>query len=338
MARGTADHAGVTGPLHAIGTVAGAAGTGALLGAALLGIWAVAVRAAAGDCASSPTVLCGVSEDGAGYLAGLAVVIIGTLAAFALLRIRPVLPSGVGAALLAGVVLVGVDRAVPGGRPSADWVLVPLLAAAYALVAVAVLRPGPARLAAGVLLAAVAVAALGVAPRIGAAAQAGQQQARLAGLPFPLVLPSVPGYKIALAYQSGDTLQVGMTPDRARRDQFGAYEDLVLMITIGPDGGPAGSPGAGSPADCLSATPAAGRLAASPAGSGPAALTCRVLGPGLWSTAGRVGNRTVTAHRDGLTVTAETDTPEVSDRALVQAVTRLRPATAAQVQAVGAPG
>src|SRR5262249_56212208 len=67
----------------------------------------------------------------------------------------------------------------------------------------------------------------------------GDRAGQFAALPFPLMAPRVPGYKIADVFPVDNSLVAEMVPTRARRDQWGAYEwdghmGIAITVTVAP--------------------------------------------------------------------------------------------------------
>lgn len=295
------------------GRIAGAAVLGAIVAAGVVGIWHISLQAERTSC-TNPAGICPGPAFG-GLIAGAAAVVIGTLAGFAMLRIRPLAASVPAGIIIACLTVRGVVAAVPGGGPPLVWALTPVLAVGFALVTSAVLCTGRAQITVLCVLAVFIVTGLFVPKRIHDAVQSNQQRARLEALPFPMELPTAAGYKIADAYPARGILWVAMVPDSAQRDRWGAYDNIAITVTIGWADAPSGAA-----FECLQPT-------------APASSACRAIGPAMWVSQ-KLGQTTVIARHRDLVVTACTTTPDVPASALEQAATTLHPATASQIQAL----
>ena len=303
------------------GQVAGAAAAGAILAGALTWIWHASLAAGRTSC-TDPGQVC-IGPDLVGIAAGVLVGTVGSLTACAMLGLRP-LPASWAAATLATLLVVpGVAAARPGGHPPAAWAVIPVLAAAFALVATIFVSVGRPRITAAVLAAVLLAAAVLVPHLINHSVQAQQQRARLAALPFPLLVPVVAGYKVIDAYPEGDTLDLDMVTAGSRPDEFGAYDDIAISVTIGPLSDP-----------YLSAVLAGCQRASD--GLTVLARTCRRLHPEEWTTSGTdIGTEGVIALKSRIIVLATTNSsPSVAVRALAEAATQLRPASLSEILAL----
>jgi hypothetical protein len=280
--------------------VAGAAVLGAVMGAALAGIWHAAWRA-------------GLAGGVVGIPAGLLVVVIGSAAGFAVLEVRPLLLTVPAAVLVARIVVPALSSALPGSPPPATWAAATLLAVGLALVALAA-TPGLPRRAGLVLLAVLLLGAVIIPGRVHDNLQLRQQKAKLAALGFPLVVPRVPGYKIADAYPDAGVLTIDVVRDNARRDYFGTYRPTdafsVNITTV------ANRFLSGTLASCLPGGP---RL--------PAGQACHAIGPAQWNISGLNGPLVIARH-GRLAVSATGESPGVPIQVLDQATARLWPTTA----------
>ena len=281
---------------------------GATVGAAVAAIWQHSLQVQARSCTDASVVCLGPAFGG--LIAGAMVVLAGTLTGFALLRIRPLAASLPAAAGLALAAVTGVDTASagPAGEIPSPWLISPVLAVGFALVAAACLLSSRARIAALGVLGVFVLGALLAPTEIGHRVQSSKERASLEALPVPLELPVVSGYKVGEALpQNGTTLWVSMVADNAQRNQYGAYEGLPpITVTISPAAAEAGVPG----------TPVRG-------------YTAPVVSHNLGSTI-------VTFIHGKVAVTATANISSVPVSALEQAVTNLRPVTADQIQASSA--
>lgn len=296
------------------GRVAGAGLAGAVIGAAVVAVWH-AVAAAGQTCpAPSPdldTWLCVPGVDAGGVLASGAVTCAGVLAAFAALRLRPLWRTvAVGCLVTAGVTFF-TAAGMPGGLGPALWTT--SIAAGAGLAAVALtFQGGRAKLAGLAVVVAVLLASL-VVPRMNLRREEADTQVReFAALGFPLQLPSVPGYHAVAADPSADgALVVHMAPDG------GGISETAFTVEIAP------AANAGMASDLTVCE------------SGPPQLSCRALRPGYWLLTA-YSSPVVLREEDGIVAEATpTGYPPVSDTVLIQAISSLRPATAAEVAAVG---
>ena len=299
------------------GQILWAAAAGAIIGGTLTWIWHASLAAAQNSC-THPDQVC-IGPDILGIAAGVVVGIGGSLTTCAVLRLRPIPASGAAAALATLVVVTGVSAADPGGHPPAAWAVIPLLAAAFALVAAVFATAGRARMTAAVLTAILLAAAVLAPQLINHSVQLHQRRARLAALPVPLLLPQVAGYRIIDAYPEGDTLSLDMVTADSRPDKFGAYDHIAISVTIGSLTDP-----------YLSAALSGCQGLAVPAG------TCRRLHPDMWSTSGTdLGTEAVIALRSRIIVLATNNPPpSVPVRGLAEAATHLRPASLGEVLAL----
>jgi hypothetical protein len=209
-----------------------AAAAGALIGLAVAGIWQVAWRAANGGKAIPlGPVLAGLS-------AGMVIVVAGSVVCFALLKARPLVLTVPFAVVLTVIVVDAAARAVPGGNPPSAWIIA-VLTSLTLVIGLMTSIPGWCRVIGVVLTAAVLVASATVPAKVYAAITARDLARQFAALPFPLMAPQVPGYKIADVFPVGNSLVAEMVPARARRDQWGAYEwdghmGIAITVTVAP--------------------------------------------------------------------------------------------------------
>jgi hypothetical protein len=279
--------------------VAGAAVLGAVMGAVLAGIWHAAIPG-------------GLAGGMVGIPAGFLAVVIGSAAGFAVLEVRPLLLTVPAAVLVARILVPALSSALPGSPAPATWAAAILLAVGLALVALAA-TPGPPRQAGLVLLAFLLVGAVIIPGRVHSNLQLRQQRAKLAALGFPLVVPRVPGYKIADAYPDAGVLTIDVVRDNARRDYFGTYRPTdafsVNIATV------ANRFLSDTLASCL------------PGGRLPAGQACHAIGPAQWNISGLNGPLVIARH-GRLVVSATGESPGVPIRVLDQATARLWPTTA----------
>jgi hypothetical protein len=216
----TAGHLAIPGPAtgpggagHWVRRVLVAAAAGAVIGLAVAAIWQAAWRAANGSKALP------IGPVLAGLSAGIVVLAAGSVVCLVLLNARPLVltvPVGV---VLTVIELDAAARAVPGGSPPSAWII----AAVTVLTPVVVLMASIVgwRRITGVALIAAVLAGSAIAPaKVYAAIWARDLARQLAALPFPVMAPRVPGYKLADAFPAGNSLEVDMVPVGARRDQW----------------------------------------------------------------------------------------------------------------------
>jgi hypothetical protein len=209
----------------------------------------------------------------------------------------------------------------PGGRGPAPWAAGIAAGAGLAAVALSAGR-GRAKIA-GLIVAGVVLLASLIVPRtIARQEQTDSQEAKLTQLGFPLELPSVPGYYPMGGYaMPGGSLDVPMGRD-------GAPSALALAFTVSITSAGT-SDGAFDLGMC--------------AGDENPRLTprysCQAKGPGLWLVTGTglPSDEALAVNRDMIAVAQPIGT-QVPDEVLLQAVTSLRPATAAQIAALHQPG
>ncbi|MCL2582251.1 MAG: hypothetical protein FWE35_07330 [Streptosporangiales bacterium] len=144
------------------------------------------------------------------------------------------------------------------------------------------------------------------------------QEAKLSRLGFPLELPRLPGYfPMAGIVLPGDALTVGY--GRGARADLADGQSSVLSVNFYR---PSMSEGASDLSECVAGGPR----------SRPR-FTCQAEGPGLWRvTAPGMPYHEVIARKPDMIVVVRGDAgAQVPDSVLLQAVTSLRPATAAQI-------
>jgi len=297
---------------HWVRRVVAAAAAGALMGLIVAGIWQAAWQASnrsclgQQDCFSSGIILGPVAA-----LAGIVILAVGSVLCFALLDARPLFITVPSAVVLTVVEVRAAASAVPGGHPPAAWLLAALTAFAMALALTTVI-PGRIRIVGATLIGAVLLASAVVPGRLSAAIQARQLRQRFAALSFPLEAPQVPGYKIADDYPDRDTLVVDLVPDSARRDQWGAYEQIAITVTIAPAGDAYVQ---GLLANCHPGPVVSG-------GGQP----CRADGPQAWFI-GQPGQGEVVSRHGELAAVASAPAGNASLDVLTEAATTLRPTT-----------
>jgi len=140
--------------------VAGAVLTGAVIGAGVTGVWISTLRAAQSCFTTidgSPGVAC-VLPDVGGTMAGALLGILGSLAGFALLRIRPLLVTVPLAMAVTWLGTRAVTGPVTGGNAPVLWAAATLVAAGFGAVALTAATRGWLRAAGCVLLAALLIA------------------------------------------------------------------------------------------------------------------------------------------------------------------------------------
>jgi hypothetical protein len=206
--------------------VAAAAVLGLVIAVVLAGIWRMA------DKPQPRNPLNGLGQAVVGIGAGAAVAAAGCLAGFAVLQVQPWPLTGPVAVVAAYVVIRGLVAAMPAGEVP-QWLAVAGLPPTLALVALAAARGWP-QLAGLLGLAALLAAAWALPAPVHGAIQRRSRRAKLAALPFPLMLPTVPGYKIASASPVGDMLAITMVRADSGRQQWGGYAagDLAFTVSI----------------------------------------------------------------------------------------------------------
>jgi hypothetical protein len=300
-----------------VGAGLGGAAIGALVG------WAfdAAARAAtaANDACQSQ------SQDGfclalgyyAAALAGsVAIICVGTLITMAALRVRPrrlTVPLG---CIVIATAMFFTGVGFPGGHAPPPWATAIAASAGLAAVALSVADSGRAQLAGWAALVVVVLAAL-IVPRVVAnREQTDGQVATLTRLGFPLQEPSVAGYYPTDGYATpGGSLQIWMQGDGAGPDTAAAF--TVEITTVGSTDGTY---------DATTCT----------AGEHPDD-SCQAEGPGRWLVTFPKGEGDeALAEKGGMIVVAQPVGATVVPAAvLLQAVTSLRPATAAAINALG---
>jgi hypothetical protein len=297
---------------HWVKRVAAAAAAGALMGLIVAGIWQAAWQASNRSCLGQQDCFgSGVILGPAAALAGIVIMAAGSVLCFALLDARPLGLTVPAAVVLTVVELRAAASAVPGGHPPAPWLVAALTAFAMALAMTTVIR-GWQQVAGAVLIVAVLIASAVVPWRLSAAIQARDLRQRFAALSFPLVAPQVPGYKIADAYPDSDTLVVNLVPDSARRDQWGAYEQIAITVTVAPA---SDAYVQGLLANCH---------------PGPAVSSggqpCRTDGPRAWFI-GQPGQGEVVSRHGEVAAVASAPAGRISLHVLTEAAMTLRPTT-----------
>jgi hypothetical protein len=298
----------------------GAALLGALVGAAVVAVWAQTLAAQRQSCQHAGGLCFG--PDLGGIALGVLVAVIVSAAGLAALRVRPLLASVPAALALGWLTVIAMDRAVPGGQPPPVWLAASLLAAGYAAVCVAVTAAGQARLAALAVLAMMIVASIAIPPAVHDAVDRAHRQAAIRALGFQPLVPHVPGYKIADAYPVGGTLAVDMVAANSRRDQFGAYEHIAFTVTI--------------------STPAyqdldfrLRRCQVSGAGNHPGAGPCHALSQAVWEIRPASGSPASAISVHGRIIAfAQPASQPVPIAALAMAVTDLHRISASQLLAL----
>ena len=303
------------------GRVAGAGLGGAVLGAAIAGIWHAAAAGAKDACrpplpgSGARVVPClPVPQVALAVLGGFAVICLGVLALCALLRLRPLAVSIPVGCVVVGWTTVVTGAGFPGGQGPAPWAAAVAAGAGLAAVALTV-DWGWAQVAGVAAIVVIVVASLAL-PRLAARPeQANARVRQFAALGFPLELPSMPGYQVAAAHPSADrSLIIDLEPDEGSGTS--AY---AITVTIGPAGN---KDVAGDLAECAIAPPR------------PA---CRPLSPRQWLLILDSGPVALTetgdivaeaAWRDGL---PQGGLPQAAGDTLLKVLSTLSPATPAEV-------
>jgi hypothetical protein len=317
-------HDEMTAPTWArIGRIAGAGLGGAVIGALVTWIWetgASAARAAVSACESAQGAdsFCLPFIPGAvAIAASIAVISAGTLIALWALQVRPrrlTVPVG---CIVIAVAVVCASFGFPGGRGPAPWAAAIAAGAGLAAVALSADR-GRAQVTG---LVGVGVVLLGsfVVPRtIARHEETDSQAAKLTRLGFPLELPSVPGYYPMSGYAApGGSLDVAMG-----RDGAASYLALAFTVSITKVGTSDGD------FDLGMCKP----------GENPQLIpqySCHARGPGRWlvTDSGASGDEALADSR-GVIAVAQPILTRVPDEVLLQAVTSMRPASAAEIAAL----
>jgi hypothetical protein len=311
-------------PWALAGRVAGAGLGGAAVGAAVAGIWHQGAVAATRACVHpDPYQIsgqCSWNSDFKAIFCAFVAICLGVLGAFALLRLhrlRVAIPAG---CVVVAWAAIGTSTGFPGGNGPAPWA--EAIAAGTGLAAVALSASGGRARAAGLALTGVVLLGSLIAPyAIGQREMADARVARFTALGFPLELPAVPGYHVFGADPTADGALV-VSMDTIGDDPFG-YQ---FSVTIAP----AGNKGsADALATCTHGT-----------GAGAPLPSCQALGPGLWLIT-TTPFPEVVAEKPGIVAMAtlltdpSASTP-ASNQLLIQAVSALRPASAAEVAALPA--
>jgi len=290
-----------------------AAAAGALIGLAVAGIWQVAWRAASGGKAIP------VGAALAGLSAGMVIVVAGSVVCLALLNARPLLLTIPLAVVLTVIAVNAAAGAVPGGSPPFAWIIA-VLTGLTLVIALMTSIPGWCRIFGVVLIAAVLAASAIVPASVYAAITARDLARRFAALPFPLMAPRVPGYKIADVFPVGNSLVAEMVPARARRDQWGAYEwdghmGIAITVTVAP---------ASTRDPDIQALLASCHLLPPPRLLMPGEIRpCRAGGGGVWIV-GKPGSEEVIRREGGAVVVASASVGDVSLPAMIAAASNLR--------------
>jgi hypothetical protein len=245
------------------------------------------------------------------------VIITGTLTTMGTLQVRPKsLTVSVGCIVIA-VAIACTGFGFSGGRGPAPWAAAIAAGAGLAAVALSVDR-GRAQIA-GLIGVGVVVLGSLIAPRtIVRHEEADSQAATLTRLGFPLELPSVPGYYPMGGYATpGGSLEISM-------GGYGAtgYLDLAFTVDITTASTSDGAIDLGlcKPGEDPQLTPR---------------YSCRSSGAGRWvvTQPGTSSDEALADQRDRIAVARPIGT-QVSDEVLLQAVTSLRPASAAEIAAL----
>jgi hypothetical protein len=295
------------------GRVAGAGLAGAVIGAAVAGVWHVVV--AAGQACPAPSAeidawLCVPGTDAGGVLGSGAVICAGVLAAFAALRLRPLWETVTAGCLVTAGVTFFTAVGISGGLAPALWT--ESIAAGAGLAAVALAFQGGRAKLAGLALVVVVLLASLIVPRMNLRREEADDRVHeFAALGFPLRLPSVPGYHAVDAEASADgELVVDMAPDG------GGISQTAFTVSIAP------ASNVGLASELIVCE------------SGPPQPPCRVLRPGYWLLTSGIAP-VVLSEKGGIIAEAGgPGYPPVSNAVLTQAISSLRPATAAEVAAV----
>jgi hypothetical protein len=312
----TAGHLAIPGPAagpagvgHWVRRVSIAAAAGALIGFAVAWIWQAAYRATSGSKALP------IGPALAGLSAGMVVIAAGSAVCLVLLNAQPLALTIPLAVVLTVIELDAAARAVPGGSPPSAWIIAALTAQTLVVVLMTCL-PGRRRIA-GVALIAAVLAASAIAPaKVYAAITARDLARQMAALPFPVMAPRIPGYKIADAFPDGNSLEVDMVPTGARHDQWGTWTwdgriGPAITVTIAP----------ASTTDLdIHSTLANCHLVPPPRVWVPGERSpCRAIGGGLWIE-GPPGYQEVIRRLGGAVVMASADSLPV----MIAAATNLR--------------
>ena len=306
-----------------VARIAGAGAGGAVTGLLVAWIWeagAAAASAAVSACESAEgrNSVCIPLVPALAAIAGSIVAIsAGTVITLWTMQVRPkrvTVPVG---CIVTTVAVFWTSSGFPGGRGPAPWAAAIAAGAGLAAVALSA-RRRRARVAG---LAGVVVVLLGslLVPRtVARQEEVGSQAAKLTQLGFPLQLPSVPGYYPMGGYATpGGSLDVSMGRD-------GEPSDLALAFTVsitraGTSDG-AFDLGMCRPGQDPRLTPQ---------------YYCQAKGPGLWLATERGTTSDVAlADNRSMIAVAQPILRQVPDEVLLQAVSSLRPATAAEIAAL----
>jgi hypothetical protein len=289
---------------------------GAGVGAAIVDVWNQSLAAQRRTCQGAAG-LC-IGPNLAGFAAGALIVVTISAAGLALLRVRPLLISVPAVLAMTCLMVISVDHAIPGGNPPPAWLAASLLAAGYGAVCVTVTSSGWARKAALALIALMIAVGIAVPYAVHDAIQRRHQLTSIRDLGFGPMIPEVSGYKVADAYPDSGTLVIDMVAVGARRDQFGAYENIAFTVTLGT--------AASEYLDALRTrcqAPASGNT-----GGGP----CQMLRPGLWAIRPALGRQELAIAVHGPVIAAANPGVQLLPIAvLANAVTDLRRVSASRL-------
>jgi hypothetical protein len=313
------------------GRVAGAAAGGALIGALNAWIFTAGVdwaRSATAGCQASqgPDALCLAVPRAAANIAGnVAVIAVGTLLTLWALGVRPkriAVPAGcaviaVAVTVTTGELIGGATAATVTAAGPPPWATALMAGVALATVVMAA-DHGWVRVT-GLAGAGVVVAASFLVPwAVARQERADGNLAQVASLGVPLYLPSVPGYHTISGTPDSGGAEVSMGLDGAAS---GDLDRAFTVQVIDKDS----TYGLEQLAACETVP-----------GQDPPRGACRAEGPGRWLivTAYNPFHEAL-AVRNGLVVIAQPlgNVPP-SDQVLLQAVSSLKPATAAQIAAL----
>jgi hypothetical protein len=301
------------------GRAAGAGLTGAAVGAGVAEIWHAGWAAAGNVCPTGFDSFCiPVGPVGAAILGSGLVICVGVFFGFCLLQVRPkrlTIPVG---CVLAATLIREVGVGIPGGIPPPAWTTA--LAAGAGLTSLAlVVDSGRAQIAGFAAIVVVVAGAFTLPRLINSRIQQDTREQQLAALRFPLMLPVAAGYHASGADAANGGLSVSMSSDKpgaSSLSRLPAFTVSISPATISPpDLGPDGRP-----VQC--------EHVAQPG--------CRELKPGLWLIPISGLTAEVITKRGDLEVEAMSlGYSHVSVKALVQAATNLRPASAVGLAGLG---
>jgi hypothetical protein len=306
-----------------VGRIAGAGLGGAVIGVVVTWIWeagAAAARATVSSCESARGAggFCIAVVPGAVAIAGSIVLICaGTLIAVWTLPVRPrrlTVPVG---CIVIAVAIVCTGFGFPGGRGPAPWAAAIAAGAGLSAVALSVDR-GRARVAGLVGIGIVLLGSFIVPRTIARHEQTDSQAAKLTRLGFPLELPNVPGYYPMNGYPTpGGSLDVAMG-----RDGAAGYLALAFTVSMTKVG----------------TSDAAFDLGLCQPGENPRLIlqySCHARGPGRWLvTDSGASSDEALADTRGMIAVAQPIGTQIPDQVLLQAVTSMRPTSAAEIAAL----